>query len=154
MTYRGGAALSWQADYGQFYLVDSADPRFEAPVEITDEMQKRRWQRLSTGLVVYTRDWLQQVIEVRLFAAPQAADPTEWRSNRAWTQVEVTRAAFPSRLFAISSPSKAGTEHYGPIFRTDASEMAVRIQWMEQTERHDEGVAGPADVIRLDLWPA
>ena len=71
MTYRGGAALSWQSDFSQFYLVDSNDPRFEAPVNITEEMQKKRWQRLSTGLVVYTRDWLMQVIEIRIFAAPR-----------------------------------------------------------------------------------
>lgn len=154
MTYRGGAALSWQSDYSQFYLVDSADPRFEAPVDITADMQKRRWQVLSTGLVVYTRDWLQQIIEIRIFDAPSVADPTEWRSGRPWTQTETAKASFPSRLFAVSSPSKAGTEHYGPIFRIDADKVAVRIQWMEQTERHDDGMPGLADVIRLDLWPA
>jgi len=154
VTYRGGAALSWQSDFSQFYLVDSNDPRFEAPVSITEEMQRKRWQRLSTGLVVYTRDWLMQVIEIRIFAAPQAADPVEWRTGRAWVQTEIAKAAFPSHMFALSSPSKAGLEHYGPIFRTDASEMTVRLQWMEQTERHDDGVAGPPDVIRLDLWPA
>ena len=154
MTYRGGAALSWQSDYAQFYLVDSADPRFEAPVTITDAMQKRGWQRLSSGLVVYTRDWLQQVIEVRIFSAPTAADPTEWRSGRAWTQAETATAKFPSRLFAISSPSKTGTEHYGPMFRVDAAEMIVRIQWMEQLDRTDDSAPGPADAIRLDLWPA
>jgi len=154
LTYRGGAALSWQSDYSQFYLVDSADPRFEASVSITGGVQKRRWQRLSTGLVVYTRDWLLQVIEIRIFAASRAADPVEWRTGRGWTQTETAQAAFPSRMFAISSPSRAGTEHYGPIFRADAAEMAVRIQWMEQIERHDDGAAGPADVIRLDLWPA
>ncbi len=154
MTYRGGVALSWQSDYSQVYLVDSADPRFEAPVNITEQMQKRRWQRLSTGLVVYTRDWLLQVIEIRIFDAPQAADPTEWRSGRTWTQTEVAQAAFPSRMFAVSSPSKAGLEHFGPIFRTDASEMTIRIQWMEQLERQDDSAAGTADVVRLDLWPA
>jgi hypothetical protein len=154
LTYRGGAALSWQSDYSQFYLVDSADPRFEAPTDITAEMEKRRWKRLSTGLVVYTRDWLAQVIEIRIFGAPPPADPVEWRSGRKWTQTEIAKAAFPSRMFAISSPSKAGTAHFGPIFRIDASEMAVRVQWMEQFERDDDSAVGPADVIRLDLWPA
>ncbi len=154
MTYRGGAALSWQADYSQIYLVDSADSRFDAPVDIKEEIEKRRWQRLKSGLVVYTRDWLQQVIEIRIFGAPQDADSVEWRSGRGWTQTEAASAAFPSRMFTVSSPSKAGTESYGPFFRTDASEMIIRIHWMEQTERRDDSEPGPADVMRLDLWPA
>lgn len=153
MTYRGSAALSWQSDYGQFYLIDSADPCFEAPTVITEEMAKRRWQRLPAGLAIYTRDWLQQVIDIRIFSAPPTADPTEWRSSRPWTQTETASASFPSRLFALSSPSTFGTEHYGPLFRVDAAEMVVRIQWMEQLELTDDSRPGHSDIIRLDLWP-
>lgn len=153
MSYRGGAALSWQSDYGQFYLVDSNDPRFEAPIDIGSASLERRWQRLSSGLVVYTRDWLLQVIDIRIFGEGQPADAREWRSERGWTKAETTAAAFPSRLFSVSSPSRAGTEHYGPLFRVDAVEMTIRIQWMEQTDRVNER-EWPPDVIRLDLWPA
>lgn len=151
MTYRGGTALSWQSDYAQFYLVDSADPRFEAPTTISEVIQQRRWHRLSSGLVVYTRDWLHQVIDIRIFSEPAAADPSDWRSGRSWTQTETASANFPSRIFAVSSPSKAGTEHYGPMFRVDAPDMIVRIQWMEHLDRHGDSTPAVLDVIRMDL---
>lgn len=155
MSYRGGAALSWQSDYGQFYLVDGDDTCFVAPVEIPPEVSSRRWQRQSSsGLVVYTGDCLQQVIEVRIFGAPREADAIEWRSGNPWSQTELASATFPSSSFAVSSPSTSGTEHYGPIFRVDACEMRVRIQWMEFPGVRDDSKPILPDVIRLDLWPA
>lgn len=153
MTYRGGATLSWQSDYAQFYLVDGDDPHFEAPIDITSDMTVKRWHRMSSGLVVYTNDSLKQLMEIRIFDAAQAADPTEWRSAKAWTQAELTGARFPSRRFTVSSPSAAGTESYGPSFRVAAADVVVRIQWMEfQGSRDDTQLVEP-DVIRLDIWP-
>ncbi len=153
MTYRGGATLAWQSDYGQFYVVDGEDPRFDAPEVITPLMQSRRWHRMATGVVVYTNDSLQQLLDIRIFGSEHAADPTEWRSGRAWTQTEQAVASFPSRRFTLSSPSKASTESYGPSFRVDAATMIVRIQWMEFQGSRDDSVPVVPDVIRLDLWP-
>jgi hypothetical protein len=154
MTYRGGATFAWQSDYAQFYLVDGDDPRFEAPVDITNEMTVRRWHRMASGLVVYSNDSLQQLIEVRIFGAEPAADPTEWRSGKPWTQTEIASAKLPSRRLTLSSPSKAGTESYGPSFRVDAVEMLARIQWMEFRGSRDDSKPVEPDVIRVDLWPA
>jgi hypothetical protein len=67
MAYRGGATFAWQSDYAQFYLIDGDDPRFHAPVDITPEMSARRWHRMTSGLVVYSNDSLQQLIEIRIF---------------------------------------------------------------------------------------
>ncbi len=154
MSYRGGATFAWQSDYLQFYLVDGDDPRFEAPVDVTPEMSARRWHRAATGLSVYSNDSLKQLIEIRIFGAERAPDLTEWRSGKPWTQTEVASAKFPSRRLTLSSPSKAGTESYGPSFRVDAVAMAVRIQWMEfQGSRDDSKLVDP-DVIQIDLWPA
>lgn len=155
MSYRGGSALSWQSDYGQFYLLDlDAAAAFTAPVDISDEMMRKRWHQTPGGLVVYTNDCLQQVIEVRVFGEPREADPLEWRSGQAWTQSELTSMTFPSRLFVVSSPSRAGTEAYGPIFRVDTAANRIRIQWMESDANRDDGVPVQPDVIRLELWPA
>jgi hypothetical protein len=54
MSYRGGATLSWQSDFAQFYMVDDANPDFDAPTDITAEMMARRWQPMSDGLAIYT----------------------------------------------------------------------------------------------------
>jgi hypothetical protein len=154
MSYRGGASLSWQSDYAQFYLVDDATSDFAAPTDITTGMMERRWHPMSAGLVVYTNDCLQQLIEVRIFGAMPAPDPTEWRSGQPWTQIETAAVVVPSKQFTLSSPSKGGPGNYGPIFRVDAATMVIRIHWMEfQGSRYDDKLVEP-DVIRLDLWPA
>ncbi len=154
MTYLGGATVSWQSDYAQFYIVDADDMTFEAPVEITDQMMRQRWHRLPSGLVVYTNDCLQQLIEVRVFSAASPLDPNEWRSGRAWTQTETTEIALPSRRFALSSPSRARPGIAGPYFGVEAARMTVRILWMELIDPYDDSPARGPDVIRLDLWPA
>ena len=153
MTYRGGAALAWQADYAQFYLVDGDDAGFRAPEDITPLMMTSRWHALPSGLVVYTNDCLQQVIDIGIFSAEPPVESQEWRSQRPWTQIELAQAAFPSCRFAVSSPSKAGTESYGPVFRLDSPNVAIRIMWMEhEGDRYDTAGVQP-DVIRLELWP-
>jgi len=152
MSYLGGATLDWQSDYAQFYLVDGHSLLGEAPVDITPEMMQRRWHPMPSGLVVYTNDCLRQLIEVRLFSTAQSADATDYRSDQPWTQTEIATAMLPSRTFSISSPSKAGTEAYGPHFRVDGTPVIVRIQWMELGDRNYDR-EGPQDVIRLDIWP-
>jgi hypothetical protein len=81
------------------------------------------------------------------------ADLIEWRSGKTWTQTAMAGANFPSRRVTLSSPSKAGKESYGPNFRLDAVQMAVRIQWMEFHGSRDDSKLVEPDVIRLDLWP-
>lgn len=154
MSYRGGASFAWQSDYAQVYLVDAGSAsNFRAPEDITSEMMQRRWHGVPSGLVVCTNDTLQQVIEIRIFGAEPPVDASEWRSGRPWSQVELARAAFPSKQFALSSPSKAGTEGYGPAFRLDTADVSVRILWMEfGGNRYDTAPVQP-DVIRIDLWP-
>lgn len=155
MTYRGGAAFAWQSDYSQFYIFDADRTDIEVPTDITPDMMAARWHRLASGLVVLTDDCLVQVVEIRIFGAEPAADPVEWRSGLAWTRTEHAGATLPSIRFTISSPSKMGTEAYGPTFRVDAPEVAVRIQWLEHGGSRDDGAPGAApDVIRLDIWPA
>ncbi len=152
MTYRGGATLAWQSDYCQFYLQNDGASGFEAPVDITPDMMRRRWHVVPNGLVVYTNDCLKQLIEVRIFSAAPAMEPMEWRSQRIWTQTETAEVGLPLNTFALSSPSRAGLERYGPLFRVDATQMTVCIQWMEHGAS-DDTASILDDVIRLTLWP-
>ena len=64
MGLRGWATLAWQADYGQFYLVDREDTSFLPPEIITPEMEARRVFVPEAGLVVYTEGSLQQHIRI------------------------------------------------------------------------------------------
>jgi hypothetical protein len=66
MTYRGGGTLDWQSDYSQFYVEDFGTSQFAAPIDITPDMMTRRWCRVPGGLVVYTNDCLQKLIELRI----------------------------------------------------------------------------------------
>jgi hypothetical protein len=153
MSYRGGATFAWQPDYRQFYVVDSAHTLFQAPEDITSEMMLRRWHGMATGLAVYTNDCLQQLIEIGIFGSEPPLRTADWRSGRAWTQVETTVALFPSKQFTLASPSRGGPDNYGPDFRVDSETTAVRIHWMEfQGSRRDDTPVEP-DVIRLEFWP-
>jgi hypothetical protein len=154
MTRLGGANFSWASDYGQFYLVDADDPQFQAPTIITDEMQRRRWYPMSSGLVVYTNDCLQQIIAVRVLDLEPPLDATEWRSKKAWTQVEYASAEFPSKRFTLSSPSHPDTHSAGPFFRLRTPKVAIRIAWMEFQGSRDDSVPVEPDVIQIELWPA
>lgn len=128
MAHRGGADLSWASDYGQFYLVDYEDREWNAPTAITNVMMQRRWSASSSGLVVYTNDCLQQIIEIRLHDSEPQHDATEWRSSSPWTQIETATATFPSKRFLIDSPSLGGSSYPGgPLFQLDGTAMAVRI---------------------------
>lgn len=153
MSYRGGATLSWQSDYAQFYIVDIGNNQFEAPVDLTPEILSRRHHRMKTGLVIYTNDCLQQLIEIRIFGAMPKADSVEWRSGRTWTQLETVDVKLPSKTFTLNSPSTNSPGEYGPNFRVDAETMTVRIQWMEFDGSRDDSELVEPDVIRLDLWP-
>jgi hypothetical protein len=154
MAQLGGASFAWVSDYGQFYLIDADDPQFHAPTVTTDEMQRRRWHPMASGLVVYTNDCLQQNIEVRVHDVEPPLDATEWRSKNTWTQVERASAEFPSKRFTLSSPSHPDTHTAGPFFRIRTSKVAIRIAWMEFQGSRDDSVPVQPDVIRLDLWPA
>lgn len=153
MAYIGGAVLAWQSDYSQFYLIDGDDAAFVAPDQLTPEIAARGWSIAPGGLAVYTQDCLKQLIEIRLFDAPSAADATEWRSQRAWTKTETAPVVFPAGRFTVSSPSRAGTEASGPWFMTGATSLVARLQWMELPGEHYDEDRRVYDVIRIDLWP-
>ena len=125
---------------------------------MTDEIMKRNWHRMPSGLVVYTKDCLKQLIEIQIHGVEPRHDDVEWRSGRPWTQVETTTALFPSRTFAVSSPSYTGLHAVGPLFRLESPGVAVRISWMEfpldPSVRDDTKPGAEPDVIRLTLWPA
>ncbi|TNM61559.1 hypothetical protein [Aliirhizobium smilacinae] len=56
---KGWATFAWQSDYGQFYLVDREDQAFEAPTEITPEMEEHSLFVMTSGITVYTQSCLQ-----------------------------------------------------------------------------------------------
>jgi hypothetical protein len=153
MTLRGWATFAWQADYGQFYLIDAGDADFLAPTEITAEMERRRLQALPRGLVVYTEGCLQQHIRIAIHDAEPAHPPEEPMSGAPWTQVETSEARFPSRRFAISSPSMPDPLPGGPFFFLDAETYRVRVSWKEFQGSRDDSLPVEPDVIELTFWP-
>ena len=152
MTYLGGASFAWQSDHGQFYLIDSKDHAFLAPVDITPEMTARNYYAPATGLVVYTHDCLQQRIDIVVYDAEPAATSVEAIRGQPWNAVETTHATFPSGRFAVSSPSRA-VHRVGPFFVLGTQHAAVRISWMQiEGNRYDSTLIEP-DVIQIELWP-
>lgn len=149
----GWANFAWQADYGQFYLIDLEDLAFEAPTSFTEEMETRRVIALSSGLVVYTNDCLQQHVRLHLHDAEPALEPAESMSGNPWTQVETLSAKFPSRAFSLSSPSSPTPLPGGPIFLLDAPTVGVRVYWMEFQGSRDDSVPVDPDVIEIHFWP-
>ncbi|TKT75805.1 hypothetical protein [Aquamicrobium sp. LC103] len=153
LSPQGWATFAWQADYGQFYLIDPEAPAFEAPTEITPEMERRSFFATPTGLVVYTGDCLQQHIRIRIYDTEPVRSEVEEMSGNPWTRVETTDAHFPSRKFALSSPSMPDPLPAGPLFLLEAERISVRIQWMEFQGSRDDSVPVEPDVIELTLWP-
>ena len=153
MTLRGWATFAWQADYGQFYLVDDAGESFDAPVRITPEMEARRVHAPATGLVVYTQDCLQQQIRVAIHAAEPTPEATEPMSGKPWTQVETIAARFPARRFTLSSPSTPSPLPAGPVFLLDTPTVRARVSWLEFEGSRDDSVPVEPDVIDIVLWP-
>ncbi|MGU3538010.1 hypothetical protein [Methylobacterium sp. A54F] len=153
MTLRGWATFAWQADYGQFYLVDGEDAAFPAPTEITGEMEARRLHVPATGLVVYTQDCLQQHVRIAIHDAEPDRRDTEPMSGKPWSQVETAVARFPSRRFLLSSPSMPDPLPCGPFFLLDEGTVGVRVSWMEFQGSRDDSVPVEPDVIDIELWP-
>ena len=95
---RGWATFAWQADYGQFYLIDGDGADFHAPEEITTAMVEDSLAVLPSGLVVYTAGCLQQHIRIAIYAARPEQDPAQepmW--GKPWTHQRTVTAHFPSR---------------------------------------------------------
>jgi hypothetical protein len=153
MALRGWATFAWQADYGQFYLVDCEDADFLPPTEITGEMEARRLHAPATGLVVYTEGCLQQHVRIAIHDAEPDRPDTEPMSGKPWTQVETAAARFPARRFALSSPSMPDPLPCGPFFRLDTEAVNVRVSWMEFQGSRDDSVPVEPDVIDIALWP-
>ncbi|WP_379063255.1 hypothetical protein ACFJIU_21265 [Mesorhizobium sp. UC74_2] len=154
MALLGWATLAWQADYGQFYLVDREDTSFLPPEIITPEMEARRFFVPEGGLVVYTEGSLHQHIRIHIHDAVPDAGALEPMSGKPWTQVETVTTRFPSRSFSISSPSMPDPLPCGPAFFLDGSTVSVRISWKEFQGSRDESVPVEPDVIEIALWPA
>lgn len=150
----GWANFAWQADYGQFYLIDIQDQAFAAPTMIDAEMEARRVVAPDAGLVVYTNDSLQQQVRIHIHDSEPALTDTESMSGNAWTQVETVGARFPSRIFSISSPSAPTPLPAGPIFMLDAEDIMVRVCWMEFEGSRDDSVPVEPDVIEVHMWSA
>jgi hypothetical protein len=153
LSPKGWATFAWQSDYGQFYLIDDETSDFEAPVDITPEMERQSFFAAPTGLVIYTGSSLHQRIRVRIYDTEPGRSEVEEMSGNSWTRVETTVAHFPSRKFALSSPSMPAPLPAGPVFLLDAERVSVRIQWMEFQGSRDESVPVEPDVIELILWP-
>ncbi|MDQ8731066.1 hypothetical protein [Bradyrhizobium sp. LHD-71] len=153
LSPRGWAAFAWQSDYSQFYLIDRDDLSFTPPVEITPEMERRSFFVPPAGLVVYTLGCLQQHIRIAIYDTEPDHAPAEPMRGNPWTRVETTAARFPSRKFAISSPSMPDSLPAGPIFLLDSTDVAVRIAWMEFQGSRDDSVPVEPDVIEITMWP-
>ncbi|WP_338661951.1 hypothetical protein VQH23_17180 [Pararoseomonas sp. SCSIO 73927] len=154
MALRGWASLAWQADYGQFYLVDPEDAAFRPPEEITPEMMERSLFVPPAGLVVYTEGCLQQRIDFAIHDAESEHPEAEPMTGNPWTRVRTADLSFPSRRFSISSPSSPDPLPCGPFFLLDTPSVRARIAWMEFQGSRDDSVPVEPDVIAITLWPA
>lgn len=152
MALRGWATFAWQADYGQFYLIDCDDSDFMAPTEITAEMERRSLCVPATGIVIYTEGSLQQHIRIAIHDREPDHAPVEPMSGKPWTRIETADVCFPSRKFAISSPSMPHPLPAGPVFCLDAATVTARISWMEFQGGRDDSVPVEPDVIDLAFW--
>ena len=153
LSPRGWATFAWQSDYSQFYLIDRGDEAFEAPVEITAEIENQSYAAVSAGVVIYTQDSLNQHIHIAIYDTEPEHSPSEPMSGKPWTRTQTTDVRFPSKSFGLSSPSAPDPLPNGPSFLVDSVDCTLRIDWME-----DQGVrdfSGPTDpdVIHLTIWP-
>ena len=152
-TLLGRATFAWQSDYGQFYLIDGDGDNFQAPVEITPEMEKRGLLELDTGLVVYTNGCLQQHLRIDLYDREPAHPAVEAMTGAPWTRVATANLRFPSRSFRVSSPSSPDPLPGGPVFFVDAEAMAAWVAWKEFQGSRDDSVPVEPDVIEVIQWP-
>ncbi|CDZ67957.1 hypothetical protein NFO65_26305 [Neorhizobium galegae] len=150
---KGWATFAWQSDYGQFYLVDREDEAFEPPTEITPEMEARCLFVMPSGITVYTQSCLQQHIRIAIYDREPAHPVTEPISDKPWTHAETVEVRFPSKSFAISSPSMPDPLPNGPIFLVDSALCSLRINWMEFEGARDDSVPIEPDVIDIAIWP-
>lgn len=135
-------------------MIDPAASTFEAPIEITPELEQRRFFAAPGGLVVNTAGCLQQHIRIGIYDTAPNRSKVEEMSGNPWTQSETAGAHFPSRKFTLSSPSMPYPLPAGPLFLLDAERVSIRIQWMEFQGSRDDSVPIEPDVIELTLWPS
>jgi len=152
LALRGWATFAWQADYGQFYLMDCDDSAFRPPVEITAEIEMRSLFVPAAGLVIYTHDCLQQHIRISIHDSEPDHSPVEPMRGKPWTRVETVKTRFPSQKFTISSPSTPYPLPGGPVFLLDAASVTTRISWMEFQDSRDDSVPVEPDVIEITFW--
>ena len=110
--------------------------------------------RDAQGLVIYTHSSLQQHIRIAIYDSEPEHPVTEPMSGNLWTRIEQTQASFPSRSFAISSPSLPDPLPYGPIFLVGSADCVIQINWMEFQGGRDDSVPVDPDIIDIAIWPA
>jgi hypothetical protein len=116
-------------------------------------MEMRSLCVLTTGMVIYTADCLQQHICIAIYDSEPAHSPVERMSGKPWTRIETAKVCFPSRKFTISSPSTPDPLPGGPVFFLDAATVTARVSWMEfQDSRDDSAPVEPA-VTEIVFWP-
>jgi hypothetical protein len=152
LAVRGWATFAWQSDYGQFYLIDKDERSFQAPVEITDEIEKQSFFAPTSGLVVYTNDCLQQHVRILVHDVEPKFPAIEMMSGRPWTRVASTKVDFPSRRFSLSSPSSPDPLVSGPFFHLEWPRVRAWIGWKEFQGSRDDSVPVEPDVIEIVLW--
>ena len=150
----GGAHFHHSSDYSQLYIVDGANPAIEGIADISEETLSRRFRVAPNGVVVYTADCLRQVIRIAFSDSAPEVNLVEVLSEDRWTKVVETEVSFASGTFTLSSPSRAGTEAYGPHFKAVAPKMKLRISWLEYDEDRYNAFRAKPDVICLQFWPA
>jgi hypothetical protein len=132
--------------------VDREDETFEAPVEITAEMEARSLCLMPRGLVIYTQSCVQQHIRVAIYDSEPEHPVTEPMSENLWARVEQTQSCFPSKSFGISSPSLPNPLPCGPVFLVESADCIIQINWMEFQGSRDDSVSVDPDIIAI--WPA
>ena len=110
--------------------------------------------RDAQGAVIYTQSSLQQHIRIAIYDSEPEHPVTEPMSGNLWTRIEQTQASFPSRSFAISSPSLPHSLPYGPIFLVGSADCVIQINWMEFQGGRDDSVPVDPDIIDIAIWPA
>lgn len=134
--------------------MDREDKIFEAPVDITEEMEAKCLFVMPSGITVYTQSCLQQHIRIAIYDREPHHPSADPMSDKPWTHVETVEVRFPSKGFWISSPSIPDPLPNGPIFLVDTVACAMRISWMEFEGSRDDSVPIEPDVIDIAIWPA
>jgi hypothetical protein len=146
--YLTSARFDWVSDYAQFYLFDVENLERDWLEGLPAETFAKGFHVAPNALVIYTADCLRQMIEIILHdSKPPAVQDIPW------TKQAETVVTFPSGRMALTSPTSAGSEKYGPQFALPAKSLSALIQWRESDEDRYNADRPIRDHIRVTLWP-